>query len=1042
MLWGMGVPGWVAALVTAGVFAAFLAAFGTASGDWNGVFWRAAGWTLPITGLLLSAGHAHRGYEHFGLSSGWAWAAVVAHLAVMLLVVLVASHDVHFRELHPPPPFLPEDDIAYLARYVRVRRFWRIALPGSVLAMVLVGMPAADRWSLLATMGWITLAAVATPFLFGLVAGLWVRWRNRRSRPLLSWIDPVGWGMAQLRVAERENWLFVVDDLIGDLGRRSRRPALRRRRRTKMIELIGSAMLLRHRMSGEREDLDRAIEVLRSLLELPAPRVDPHRSARRLQLSTALHAAYLATSDPRFLEESIQLQRRILEQTPQGTPLWTLTASNLAVSLSEQHFRDEDLPTLRESIGLQRQAIAATPTQPYREVLVSALPVIFSPRTGRAQRRAAREAVTHAVTNSHHLAARLTNLGTSLMFLHTADKDAETLAEGVAALRRALELMPADHALRPWALRQLADGLCVTHADDPRTVDLAEVTGLLQTALDILPADHPDQAAVLFLLGDVTARRHADSADAQDREAAVEFWRRAYAVPTAPPDLRVIAARRWGALCAEAGDWPAAADGLAAAVGLLPRLASRSLTRATRERQLSHPAGVIGDAAACALAAGQPQRALELLELGRGVLLSQTLDTRSDLGLLRAAHPGLAERFVRIRDQFDLPQSSAAADGIDTILQRHTLAREWETLLAEIRDHAGFAGFLQPSSATDLVEAAGDDTIVLVNLSEYRCDALVLTGGELRVVSLPQVGDAAVVEQTAAFYTALAAGIDPQRTLRDRLHAEASMREVLGWLWDAIAAPVLDSGPGGGRLWWVPTGLLAMLPLHAAQPVDGSTSVADRVISSYAPTIRALRSARAQAAASRPADPLIVAVASADGVAALPGALDEAAAVAGLFPRARVLTGHEATRDRITAELPGAPLVHFACHAFTDVTAVASGRLLLQDGPLGVVDIDQLRIPDGWLAYLSACATAQGSVELLDETIHLTSAFQLAGYAHVVGTLWPTSDRTAAALATAFYTGLRAGSPVHVALHEAVAAQRAAAPRSPSLWTSYIHVGP
>jgi len=57
-----------------------------------------------------------------------------------------------------------------------------------------------------------------------------------------------------------------------------------------------------------------------------------------------------------------------------------------------------------------------------------------------------------------------------------------------------------------------------------------------------------------------------------------------------------------------------------------------------------------------------------------------------------------------------------------------------------------------------------------------------------------------------------------------------------------------------------------------------------------------------------------------------------------------------------------------------------------------VAAISRLRLP-GVLAYLSACSTAVTGPELADESVHIVSAFQLAGYQHVIGTLWPAGSR-------------------------------------------------
>ena len=80
-------------------------------------------------------------------------------------------------------------------------------------------------------------------------------------------------------------------------------------------------------------------------------------------------------------------------------------------------------------------------------------------------------------------------------------------------------------------------------------------------------------------------------------------------------------------------------------------MAPRQLERSDQQYAIGGFAGLASDAAALALAdrregrGGQQAavRALGLLEAGRAVLLSQALDTRSDLTDLRREHPELAD---------------------------------------------------------------------------------------------------------------------------------------------------------------------------------------------------------------------------------------------------------------------------------------------------------------------------------------------------------------------------------------------------------------
>ena len=245
-----------------------------------------------------------------------------------------------------------------------------------------------------------------------------------------------------------------------------------------------------------------------------------------------------------------------------------------------------------------------------------------------------------------------------------------------------------------------------------------------------------------------------------------------------------------------------------------------------------------------------------------------------------------------------------------------------------------------------------------------------------------------------------------------------------------------------------------------ANPVVGEAagdSALDRAVFSYTPTVRSLLHHRAQVAA-QPATQgpdlgpnhetaLVIALPATPGAEPLPDADDEADLLADeLWSGALVLKNAAATRETVLAALTGRRRVHFAGHARSGTHPGDNAVLLLHDhqqAPLTVTDVAALHLTGADFVFLSACETTVPALALADEAVHLTGAFHLAGFHHVIGTLWRTSDDVARRVADSCHRSLMitgTGQSAR-ALHQAMRAERRRSPMVPTLWAAHLHTG-
>jgi CHAT domain-containing protein len=87
--------------------------------------------------------------------------------------------------------------------------------------------------------------------------------------------------------------------------------------------------------------------------------------------------------------------------------------------------------------------------------------------------------------------------------------------------------------------------------------------------------------------------------------------------------------------------------------------------------------------------------------------------------------------------------------------------------------------------------------------------------------------------------------------------------------------------------------------------------------------------------------------------------------------------------------------MHLACHSKQDRTQSYNSHFVIRDEHLTLLDIMERDIPHAEFTFLSACHTAVGDEETLDDIFYLAADFQFSGFKSVIGTLWEVDDSVA-----------------------------------------------
>lgn len=413
-----------------------------------------------------------------------------------------------------------------------------------------------------------------------------------------------------------------------------------------------------------------------------------------------------------------------------------------------------------------------------------------------------------------------------------------------------------------------------------------------------------------------------------------------------------------------------------------------------------------------ALETGRPDVVLRWAERSRAASLSTDRTGRDEPVAADTAHnEGLMSALGELRAARLELSAGQGADGADAAALVGRVAELERTVTRRARHRAGATLAVETGSATGLDVAALRRAVAGANLVEFvevdeQLSAVVAGARPWRVVTIGDTSAITVANDHLAFALRRMAMV-PVGPSASRY--AAAVAGAAGELDRALFGPLrhlLDSGP----LVVVPTGRL-----HS-------------VLWSALPTARRRHglclapSAAWWMSAGQPSGRRTVLLVAGPGIR---HAEAEVGALARLYPRARVLTGSDATVRAVGEAMTSSALVHIAAHGVFRADNPMFSTILLHDGPLSVHDLEALpRVPG--TIVLSSCSSGRSGVLPGDELLGTSAALMSLGVRALAAPLLPIADEAAVPVTMALHRGMRRGRGISGALADClVAADRA-----------------
>ncbi|KAL7956820.1 hypothetical protein V8C34DRAFT_306260 [Trichoderma compactum] len=520
-----------------------------------------------------------------------------------------------------------------------------------------------------------------------------------------------------------------------------------------------------------------------------------------------------------------------------------------------------------------------------------------------------------------------------------------------------------------------------------------------------------EQGVILTSMGRIFARKFYKSPSytfegvrhKSDIEFAIQSLLECAQSPVVQPLEKIRAAREVGVILYDLHRYEEAWDCLREAVGHIPSAAGVYYNPEEQQHIISQLSGLGSEACSAGLAAGtHPLRALYVLEQARGILTTNLHGGSGELDDLKRKAPDLYKKFRNLQQQVMQPseQYVKLVDPLDLSQKawtdpRERAIRDLDGVVKSIRESVpGFSKFLTMLQPSQITELSDEDYIVVLNTSIFRTDAIVIKNGLVDAIRLSALEPISVGGRRSQIVDHLFKS--PLKSIHnssiDAHVRNQTLTRMLKMIWRFIVEPICNglglkehiatrNCPFPPRVLWIPTGIFAQVPLHAAGDYSNGSledSATAKITSSYIASFRMLQHVRSRSRSIQTAGNKGVVVSmTSKSWASLPAGIRKYflpstdIEAAGVMNAARFIEWAQmprAVKTQLLDVLPSCNYLHVNSHAETNVVDPSLSHLVLLDeaatesepviAKLSVKEMSSTVADKSILAFLAACSTA------------------------------------------------------------------------------------